>query len=94
MGTGVQISPTRLAQARHKVIVDGRPLSQAKAADRIGVHWVTWANWERGKYPPSYENVRRICAELNVTLADLTADASGAGEVAADARPFRPGSTA
>lgn len=35
-------------------------LSQSAFAEKIGVHWVTVSNWERGEYAPDWDSAEKI----------------------------------
>lgn len=48
-----------------------RGFTQAQLASRIGVHRVTIATWETGRYRPSIEALPRLAKALNVKVMDL-----------------------
>lgn len=51
----------RIRRARREMPHEnGRHISQATFAEKLGVHWVTVSNWERGKSPPTVKNVQAI----------------------------------
>jgi transcriptional regulator with XRE-family HTH domain len=62
MAPGLEINAVRIAQARLAMPKEnGRPVSQAKFAEKLGIHWVTVSNLERGKTKPSGETLAAIC---------------------------------
>ena len=53
----------RIRRARREMPFErGKQISQATFAEKLGVHWVTVSNWERGKSPPTVKNVKAISA--------------------------------
>ena len=46
-------------------------LSQAQAAQAVGVRQATWSEWESGKREPEPPNVAALCALFGVTADDL-----------------------
>lgn len=51
-----------------------RGLSQAKFAFRIGAHFTSVSDWERGANAPSGRHIASICRELGITAEQLYAD--------------------
>lgn len=61
MKDGVQVDGVRIAQARQALPRDTkRPISQAKFAEMVGLHWVTVSNLERGKARASLNTLTKI----------------------------------
>jgi putative transcriptional regulator len=54
-----------------KRLRERRGLTQAQLATRIGVHRVTVATWETGRYRPSIDLLPRLAKALKVSVADL-----------------------
>lgn len=54
-----------------KRLRERRGLTQAQLASRIGVHRVTIATWETGRYRPSIDALPRLAKALNVKVTDL-----------------------
>lgn len=48
-----------------------RPLTQAEAAEQIGVARLTWNRWENGKQRPRPDELRRVIELLSPTSEDL-----------------------
>lgn len=46
-------------------------LTQERLAERLGVSNKTISKWETGKCMPDYSIVKSLCAELNITVAEL-----------------------
>jgi len=44
--------PAKLKKLRAKWGTDGKPMTQAAAADKIGVTMRSWASWELGERTP------------------------------------------
>lgn len=53
---------------------NGKAVSQATFAERLGVHWVTVSNWERGKGVPSIENLVAIAEATGKPVTFFTDD--------------------
>jgi transcriptional regulator with XRE-family HTH domain len=65
----------RIKQARTGMPHEnGRHVSQETLASKLGVHWVTVSSWERGKYPPTLDNLLRIAQITGKNLEFFTAD--------------------
>lgn len=56
---------------------NGRWISQATFADKLGVHWVTVSNWERGKSPPTVRNIQAIATVTGKPLDFFLAEEAG-----------------
>jgi putative transcriptional regulator len=48
-----------------------RGLTQAELARRIGVHRVTIATWETGRFRPSVDGLPRLAKALGVPVTEL-----------------------
>jgi DNA-binding XRE family transcriptional regulator len=90
MAPGLEINAVRIAQARLAMPKEnGRPVSQAKFAEKLGIHWVTVSNLERGKTKPSGETLAAICRVTGKPVEWFTGAAQEVQAPGAD--PFRPG---
>lgn len=63
-----------LAQKRKE-----KNLTQEQLAEKLGVTNKTISKWETGKCMPDYSVVKSLCAELDITVAELL-DGESAGE--------------
>lgn len=61
MTTGERIRQARLS----------RGLTQQQLADKIGTHWITISQWERGQRHPKRESVLQIANALNINEEDI-----------------------
>lgn len=77
----------RIRRARREMPFErGKHISQASFAEKLGVHWVTVSNWERGKSPPTVKNVKAISALTGKPLEFfLVREAGEPGPFPADA---------
>src|SRR3954466_4408525 len=64
---GYRIDGLRVAQARQRIQVAGKPITQAAFAERVGIHWVTMNRIENGKANASLELIERIAEETATT---------------------------
>jgi transcriptional regulator with XRE-family HTH domain len=68
-----RVLAARIRRARREMPHEnGRGVSQATFSNKLGVHWVTVSNWERGKGVPSIENLMAIAAVTEKPLAFFT----------------------
>ena len=68
---GLKVAKARLALPHER----GRHVSQAKLAERAGLHWVTVSNIERGKSPnTTLETLGKLSDALGVAPTDLICD--------------------
>ena len=56
----------KIAEKRHE-----KNLTQAALAERLGISNKTISKWENGKSVPDYAIVDTLCAELDMTVAEL-----------------------
>ena len=54
-------------------------LTQEQLAEKLGVSNKTVSKWETGKCMPDYSVIKALCAELEITVAELM-DGESAGE--------------
>jgi transcriptional regulator with XRE-family HTH domain len=67
---------SRIRQARRSMPHEnGRVVPQMAFADKVGVHWVTISQWERGKQAATLANLRRISEVTGKPLEFFTGDA-------------------
>lgn len=68
-----RVLAARIRRARRDIPhVNGKHISQATFAEKLGVHWVTVSNWERGKGVPSIENLVAIAEATGKPVAFFT----------------------
>lgn len=68
---GLKVARARLALPHE----NGRHISQAKLADRAGLHWVTLSKIERGLAPnTTLDTLGRLADALGVQPIELTSD--------------------
>ena len=80
MAASANLLGTRIRQARRAMPQENaRRVSQEAFASKLGVHWVTVSSWERGKYPPSLENLVAI-AQLTGKPLEFFVSEDGSGE--------------
>lgn len=91
----ISLSPADLIEAREELgmLIDGKPMSQERFADFLGVSAMTVSRWERGVHTPSQLSMQAIRTALvdarqanNTTAAHLGAAAVRKIDRAADAR--------
>ena len=72
-----------------------RGMSQAAAAEHIGVHWTYLGHLERAEKPQvSVMSIARIANSLGVTLSELFAGLEDGGELPSTGKPLRKTETA
>lgn len=49
----------------------GKNMTQAQLAEKLGVSDKTISKWETGKCMPDYSVIESLCAELDITIAEL-----------------------
>jgi transcriptional regulator with XRE-family HTH domain len=54
-----------------KRLRERRGLTQAELASRIGVHRVTIATWETGRYRPSIDLLPKLAKALGIQVTEL-----------------------
>jgi len=68
-----RVLAARIRSARRGMAHEnGRGVSQAVLSEKLGVHWVTVSNWERGKGIPSIDNLMGIAAVTEKPLSYFT----------------------
>lgn len=68
-----RVLAARIRRARREMPHEnGRGVSQATFSHKIGVHWVTVSNWERGKGVPSLDNLMAISVVTDKPLSFFT----------------------
>lgn len=65
---------TRFRGDRLRTARKGRGLSQSTLATRIGAHFTSVSDWERGANAPSGRHVAGICRELGIAAEQLYED--------------------
>lgn len=67
----MKTNTTRFRGERLREARKGRGLSQSTLAARIGAHFTSVSDWERGANAPSGRHVASICRELGITTEQL-----------------------